>query len=302
MPFFSKIKKAKEAADEHKKEVAAQVEAKPKIPYKHVPVHAGIDALSATPTTIRADELREKIAAARRSRSVSAVSAPSRSASTVYQSVHSPASRSRPSSMISSTSHSRNGSLGKRTNSDLSISTMMQSHQETPSRGRQPVRRDYFSNPPGVPAVPQLPAHHRPSKPQKPQKPVSSRSSAKRRSPLSAMSITEDDEAAEQSSDSSQASEGSVASSQSSATDISRPNSRQDQIKDLISDITKENNYSRPLSTISSAPATPDVAPPVQDKKQPSIEVSAEPQLAKRKSMKQRFSMFSRKSVVVTAH
>ena len=192
MPFFSKIKKAKEAADEHKKEVAAQVEAKPKIPYKHVPVHAGIDALSATPTTIRADELREKIAAARRSRSVSAVSAPSRSASTVYQSVHSPASRSRPSSVISSANHSRNGSLGKRTNSDLSISTMMQSHQETPSRGRQPVRRDYFSNAPGVPAVPQLPAHHRPSKPQKPQKPVSSRSSAKRRSPLSAMSITED--------------------------------------------------------------------------------------------------------------
>jgi hypothetical protein len=196
MPFFSKIKKAKEAADEHKKEVAAQVEAKPKIPYKHVPVHAGIDALSATPTTIRADELREKIAAARRSRSVSAVSAPTRSASTVYQSVHSPASRSRPSSVISapgstvsSASHGRNGSLGRRTNSDLSISTMMQSHQETPSRGRQPVRRDYFSNPPGVPAVPQVPAHHRPSKPQKT---VSSRSSAKRRSPLSAMSITED--------------------------------------------------------------------------------------------------------------
>lgn len=229
MPFFSKIKKAKEAAAEHKKEVAAQVEAKPKVPYKHVPVHAGIDALSATPTTIRADELREKIAVARRSRSVSAVSAPTRSASTVYQSVHSPASRSRPSSVVSavsSASHSRNGSLGRRTNSDLSISTMMQSHQETPSRGRQPVRRDYFSNSPGVPAVPQVPAHHRPSKPQKT---VSSRSSAKRRSPLSAMSITEDgtleltsshnvanqktDEAAEQSSDSSQTSEGSVASS-----------------------------------------------------------------------------------------
>ena len=88
------------------------------------------------------------------------------------------------------------------------------------------MRRDYFSNSPGVPAVPQVPAHHRPSKPQKT---VSSRSSAKRRSPLSAMSITEDgtleltsshnvanqktDEAAEQSSDSSQTSEGSVASS-----------------------------------------------------------------------------------------
>lgn len=234
MAFFSKLKKAKDAAQEHKKEAAAaQAEVKPKVPYKHVPVHAGIDALSATPTTIRSDELREKIAAARRSRSMSSASAPSRSGSALYQSVPSPA-RSRPSSVmsvpssaVSSASHSRNGSLSRRTNSDLSISTMMQSHQETPSRGRQPVRRDYFSHQSGVPAVPQVPAQHRPKKPQKT---VSSRSSIKRRSPLSAMSITEDgmsepilfcltthltetDEAAEESSDSSQASDGSVASS-----------------------------------------------------------------------------------------
>lgn len=193
MAFFSKLKKAKEAAQEHKKEAVAQAEAKPKVPYKHVPVHAGVDALSATPSTIGSDELREKIAAARRSRSISSASAPSRSSNALYQSVH---SRSRPSSVmsapsstVSSASHSRSGSLGKRTNSDLSISTMMQSHQEMPSRGRQPVRHDYFGHQSGVPAMPQVPAQHRPAKTQKT---VSSRSSVKRRSPLSAMSITED--------------------------------------------------------------------------------------------------------------
>lgn len=191
MPFFSKLKKAKEAAAEHKKEAATQEEQKPKVPYKHVPVHAGIDALAATPSSMGNSELREKIAAARRSRSVSSASAPAyRSGNSLYQGqAGSPTSRSRPASVISSTSHSRNGSLGKRTNSDLSISTMMQSHQETPSRGRQPVRTDYFSHPSSVPAVPQVPAQHRP----KAQKTVSSRSTvAKRRSPLSAMSITED--------------------------------------------------------------------------------------------------------------
>ena len=62
MAFFSKLKKAKEAAQEHKKEVAAQEQPKPKVPYKHIPVHAGTDALSATPTTIRSEELRERIA------------------------------------------------------------------------------------------------------------------------------------------------------------------------------------------------------------------------------------------------
>jgi hypothetical protein len=191
MPFFSKLKKAKEAAAEHKKEAAKEEEKKPKVPYKHVPTHAGIDALAATPSSMGNSELRERIAAARRSRSVSSASAPAhRLGTSLYHGqAGGSSSRSRPASVISTSSHSRNGSLGRRTNSDLSISTMMQSHQETPSRGRQPVRSDYFSHASGVPAVPQLPPQHRP----KTQKTVSSRSSvAKRRSPLSAMSITED--------------------------------------------------------------------------------------------------------------
>ncbi|KZM23531.1 uncharacterized protein EKO05_0011237 [Ascochyta rabiei] len=293
MAFFSKIKKAKEAAAEHKKEAATQEPQKPKVPYKHIPVHAAADALSATPTTIRAEDLRERIAAARRSRSMSSASANPRSGVALYQTVNTPTSRSRPSSIASSPTHSRNGSLGKRTNSDLSISTMMQSNQEAPSRGRQPARRDYFSHSSSVPTVPQLPAQHRPA----PQTTISSRSSVtKRRSPLSAMSITEDDEAGEPSSSSSQASDGSVASSQSSTTEVSRPNSSQDQNKD----INKEQNYSRPLSTIASAPVTPDVTPQSQYKHQSVIDVSsAQPEPAKKKS---RFSLFSRKSMLVAAH
>lgn len=85
---------------------------------------------------------------------------------------------------------------------------------------------------------------------------------------------------------------------ESSATEISRPNSSQGYTKD----ITGEQNYSRPLPTIISAPATPDVAPQTQHKKHQSvIEVSSQPQLTK-KSMKQRFSLFSRKSMAVAAH
>ncbi|KAF2624770.1 hypothetical protein BU25DRAFT_460937 [Macroventuria anomochaeta] len=295
MAFFSKLKKATEAAQEHKKKVAAQEQPKSKVPYKHVPVHAGADALSATPTAMRSEELRTRIAAARRSRSMPSISASARSGAALCQSVNSPNSRSRPSSIASSPSHSRYGSLSRRTNSELSISTMMQSRQETPSRGRQPVRRDYFSYASGVPAVPQLPAQHRP----KAQKTINSRSSVtKRRSPLSVMSITEDDEAGKPSSSGSQASDASVASSQSSATEISRPNSSHDHTKH----IKKDQDYSRPLSTITSAPAIPDVAPQTQHKKHQSvIEVASQPQLTK-KSMRQRLSLFSRKSMVVAAH
>ncbi|KAF9691524.1 hypothetical protein EKO04_010507 [Ascochyta lentis] len=292
MAFFSKLKKAKEAAAEHKKEAVNQEQPKPKVPYKHVPVHAAADALSATPTTIRAEELRDRIAAARKSRSMSSASGSVRSGTALYQTVNTPNSRSRPSSVASSPTHSRNGSLGKRTNSDLSISTMMQSHQDAPSRGRQPARRDYFSHSSGVPAVPQLPAQHR----SVPQGTISSRSSVtKRRSPLSAMSIREDDEAGEPSSNSSQASDGSVASSQSSTTEISRPNSSQDQNKEII----KEQNYSRPLSAIASVPVTPDVTPQSQYKHQSVIEVSTQQLPAKKKA---RFSLFSRKSMLVAAH
>ncbi|KAJ4369536.1 hypothetical protein N0V86_009372 [Didymella sp. IMI 355093] len=90
---------------------------------------------------------------------------------------------------------------------------------------------------------------------------------------------------------------------ESSATEISRPNSRQDHNKDMTKDISKENNYSRPLSTITSAASTPMEAAQTQHKKHQSVvEVASRPELTKKKSMKQRFSLFNRKSMVVAAH
>lgn len=87
--------------------------------------------------------------------------------------------------------------------------------------------------------------------------------------------------------------------SESSTTEISRPNSSQGQTKE----INKEHNYSRPLSTITSIPATPDTAPPTKHKDHESvIEVTTRPQVTKEKSTKQRWSLFSRKSMVVAAH
>lgn len=90
-------------------------------------------------------------------------------------------------------------------------------------------------------------------------------------------------------------------STESSTTDISRPNSSHEHNKDMTKDISKENNYSRPLSTIVSAVSTP--IETSQQKKQLSVtELSTKPELTKRKSMKQRFSLFNRKSMVVAAH
>lgn len=188
MAFFTKLKKAKGAAEEHKKAAASVKEEKPKVPYKHIPVHAAQDALSATPTTIRAEVLRERIEKARRTRPTSQSSnRTALSGIAMYQSVNGQP-RSRPASIASAPSHSRQGSLGKRTNSDLSIASMMNTYPEAASRGRQPARRDHFAQDSGAPAVPPVPEMHRPK-----YSSTSSRSSVtKRRSPLSAMSISED--------------------------------------------------------------------------------------------------------------
>lgn len=71
----------------------------------------------------------------------------------------------------------------------------------------------------------------------------------------------------------------------------------------MTKDISKENNYSRPLSTVVSAASTPMETPQTQQKKHQSlIEVSTKPELTKKKSMKQRFSLFNRKSMAVAAH
>ena len=51
MSIFSKIKGAKKAAEQHKGAKAQNAEVKPVVPYRHVPTHAAIDALSGAPST-----------------------------------------------------------------------------------------------------------------------------------------------------------------------------------------------------------------------------------------------------------
>ncbi|KAF2638494.1 hypothetical protein P280DRAFT_71615 [Massarina eburnea CBS 473.64] len=70
MSIFSRFRKAKKAAEEHKKAVAAQAEVEPpQSPYRHIPTHAAQDALAATPTTFTHEETREKIAVVRKRKS-----------------------------------------------------------------------------------------------------------------------------------------------------------------------------------------------------------------------------------------
>jgi len=68
MSIFAKIRGAKKAADEHRKSVALKEANVPKIPYKHIPTHAAVDALhvgGGDPT----DGYREQIKAQYRRRS-----------------------------------------------------------------------------------------------------------------------------------------------------------------------------------------------------------------------------------------
>ncbi|TKA79363.1 hypothetical protein B0A49_01010 [Cryomyces minteri] len=68
MSIFSKIKGAKQAADQHKAAPAA-ADDKPKLaPYKHVPTHAAVDALSGAPSSWKAED-RERIIAQNKRRS-----------------------------------------------------------------------------------------------------------------------------------------------------------------------------------------------------------------------------------------
>jgi hypothetical protein len=71
MSIFSKIKKARQAAAEHKKATEVQAEEVEPLPapYKHVPTHAAFDALVATPMIYSPEENRARIAAARKTHS-----------------------------------------------------------------------------------------------------------------------------------------------------------------------------------------------------------------------------------------
>ena len=53
MSIFSRLKQSKKAAKEHKAKASQQItaEERPKQPYKHIPTHAAIDALSGAPSS-----------------------------------------------------------------------------------------------------------------------------------------------------------------------------------------------------------------------------------------------------------
>ncbi|MCJ1465521.1 hypothetical protein MMC07_004139 [Pseudocyphellaria aurata] len=68
MSIFSKIKGAKKAANEHKASIAKQSADAP-APYRHIPTHAAIDALSGAPSSWR-EEDRSAIKAQHKRRSM----------------------------------------------------------------------------------------------------------------------------------------------------------------------------------------------------------------------------------------
>lgn len=65
MSIFSKIKKSRTAAQEFKNKKAVEQEPPKKVPYKHIPQHAAIDALSGAPSAWVAED-RPKIATQKR--------------------------------------------------------------------------------------------------------------------------------------------------------------------------------------------------------------------------------------------
>jgi len=86
MSIFSKIKNSKNAAKKHK-EKAAEKEAVEEVvavkaPYKHIPTHAAVDALSGAPSTWKADD-RSKIREHHKRRSQMVISRTGSSLSTV---------------------------------------------------------------------------------------------------------------------------------------------------------------------------------------------------------------------------
>ncbi|KAI4117264.1 MAG: hypothetical protein LQ338_007581 [Usnochroma carphineum] len=59
MPFFAKIKGAKKAADKHKQSKAQEIPVEKvdtPVPYRHVPTHAAVDALTGAPSSWREED------------------------------------------------------------------------------------------------------------------------------------------------------------------------------------------------------------------------------------------------------
>lgn len=193
MPLFTKFKKAKDAASEHKKTTALEQAKPPAPPYKHVPTHAKQDALGVQPTTIRPEELQARIAVARKKRATSWQSSVS-SRHSVYHSCESSRSSSRASSTAHFVSHSSPPSLKSSERSAESIATIL-GRSHTPSQRNsfpastvraRPNDTIYITS--NGPPTFQFPAPQRP-------RPVPTRSRkssfTKKKSPLSHMAVEE---------------------------------------------------------------------------------------------------------------
>jgi hypothetical protein len=194
MALFTKFKKAKDAATEHKKTATAQQTKPPPAPYKHVPTHAAQDALSSQPTTLRPEELQARIAAARR-RQANSYQPPLTSRHSVYHSCESSRASSRTSSTTGLVPPSTSSSLKGKGSSNETIDAVMRRslsysyRHSTPMAGGQLQASELFSQvPSGRPAFP-LPGTQRP----RPARTTSRRSSfTKKKSPLSTVSVDEE--------------------------------------------------------------------------------------------------------------
>ncbi|KAH7408630.1 hypothetical protein DE146DRAFT_605401 [Phaeosphaeria sp. MPI-PUGE-AT-0046c] len=194
MPLFTKFKKAKDAANEHKKTTAIEQAKPPATPYKHVPTHAKQDALAVQPTTVRPEELQARIAAARKKRATSWQSSVS-SRHSVYHSCESSRSSSRTSSTAHFVSHSSPPSLRAKERSAESIDTIL--GRPHPPSQRRSLPASTVQPPPNEMNDLNLngpPVFHFPG-PQRP-RPVPTRSRRSsftmKRSPLSHVSVEEE--------------------------------------------------------------------------------------------------------------
>lgn len=193
MPLFTKFKKAKEAAVEHKKTAAAEQEKTPAPPYRHVPTHAKQDALATQPTTVRPEELQARIAAARKRRGVSWQSSVATRQS-IYHSCESSRASSRTSSTAQFGSSSTTSSLkGKGSSAESIDAILRRSRSFSHGQSLQPSNGRLQHGEPISPVLSGTPSFaHATSQRPRPVHTKSRRSSfAKKKSPLSNVSVEE---------------------------------------------------------------------------------------------------------------
>ncbi|KAH7065859.1 hypothetical protein BKA63DRAFT_166359 [Paraphoma chrysanthemicola] len=262
MALFTKFKKAKDAAVEHKKTAAAQQAKAPSVPYRHVPTHAAQDALAAQPMTLKPEELQARIAKARKRRA-SSYQSPVAARHSVYHSCESSRMSSRTSSTAQFASGSKSSSVKGHNSGAGSIDAVMRRSQSFPQPQGMSIGEHPFLSLGGSSAF------LSPSTPQpRASNAMSSRSSfAKTKSPLS--NISSDEESNDIHTD------GSVSSAPSFGSDHAQ--------------------FGHPTTKASTAHAAATVIP---DKHAPKL---ASPEFATA-SRRSRWSLLPRKNATIVAH